>query len=306
MVLEIKYLEENDFITERNMVVCLGYFDGMHIAHISLIEEANKIARDKGLSLAVFTFSRSIRAFMKDNKHRCLTTIEDKKNICEKLGVDYLYVMKVTKKLIHMKANEFIERFLVKSNTIVVGFDFSFGHLGLGNSDLLKQNKNFETLVIPEMKYKNVKVGSTRIVMALEEGSLSLANYLLGRPFSIKGKIILGRGIGKKLGYPTANIDYLPYYLPKSGVYFTRINYQDKIYYGITNVGNKPTYIDLDTSVETHIFGIDEDLYNKEMKLEFIEFIRPEIKFNSEYELSKQIYKDIEKVKIIIKEANNA
>ena len=140
----------------------------------------------------------------------------------------------------------------------------------------------------------------------LEEGSLSLANYLLGRPFSIKGKIILGRGIGKKLGYPTANIDYLPYYLPKSGVYFTRINYQDKIYYGITNVGNKPTYIDLDTSVETHIFGIDEDLYNKEMKLEFIEFIRPEIKFNSEYELSKQIYKDIEKVKIIIKEANNA
>lgn len=306
MVLKVKYLEENDFITEKDIVICLGYFDGMHIAHINLIKQAKDIAKDKGLSLAVFTFSRSIRAFMKREKHRCLTTIDDKISICEKLGVDYLYVMKVSKELIHMEAYEFIDRFLLKSNTVVVGFDFSFGYLGKGDSVLLKQNKNFDTLVVEEMKFNDIKVGSTRIVKALEEGKLELANYLLGRPFFIKGEVVLGRGIGKKLGYPTANIDYLPYYLPKSGVYFTRISYQDKLYYGITNVGNKPTYNNLPISVETHVFGIYEDFYNKEMKLEFLEFIRPEIKFDSEEDLSKQIYKDIEEVKVKIKEANNA
>ncbi len=128
MVLRIKYLDYNDFINEKNLVICLGYFDGMHIAHVDLIDNAKKVAKEKGLPLAVFTFSMNIKAYMNQERHRCLTTVEDKANICKKIGVDYLYVMKVSQHLIHMLAKEFIDRFLVDANTVVVGYDFRFGY----------------------------------------------------------------------------------------------------------------------------------------------------------------------------------
>ena len=306
MVLRIKYLEYDDFITQKNQVICLGYFDGMHIAHVSLIEEARKIAKDKGLSLAVFTFSMNFKAYLNQERHRCLTTIEDKANICKELDVDYLYVMKLSQHLVHMDAQEFIDRFLMGSNTVVVGFDFRFGYRGSGDRNLLKRNKSFVTKVIPEMKYLDLKVGTTRIKANLLDGNLAMANHLLGRPYSIKGRVVSGRGIGRRLGYPTANIDYLPYILPKSGVYYTKVLYQGKSYHGVTNIGNKPTYFDLPITVETHVFEMDKNLYNEEIRIEFIEYIRPELKFDSEVALSEQIYKDIEYVKLKIKEAHHA
>jgi riboflavin kinase / FMN adenylyltransferase len=306
MVLRIKYLEYDDFITQKNQVICLGYFDGMHIAHVSLIEEARKIAKDKGLSLAVFTFSMNFKAYLNQERHRCLTTIEDKANICKDLDVDYLYVMKLSQHLVHMDAQEFIDRFLMGSNTVVVGFDFRFGYRGSGDRNLLKRNKSFATKVIPEMKYLDLKVGTTRIKANLLDGNLTMANHLLGRPYSIKGRVVSGRGIGRRLGYPTANIDYLPYILPKSGVYYTKVIYQGKSYHGVTNIGNKPTYFDLPITVETHVFEMDKNLYNEEIRIEFIEYIRPELKFDSEVALSEQIYKDIEYVKLKIKEAHHA
>jgi len=306
MVLRIKYLEYDDFITQKNQVICLGYFDGMHIAHVSLIEEARKIAKDKGLSLAVFTFSMNFKAYLNQERHRCLTTIEDKANICKDLDVDYLYVMKLSQHLVHMDAQEFIDRFLMGSNTVVVGFDFRFGYRGSGDRNLLKRNKSFATKVIPEMKYLDLKVGTTRIKANLIDGNLTMANHLLGRPYSIKGRVVSGRGIGRRLGYPTANIDYLPYILPKSGVYYTKVIYQGKPYHGVTNIGNKPTYFDLPITVETHVFEMDKNLYNEEIRIEFIEYIRPELKFDSEVALSEQIYKDIEYVKLKIKEAHHA
>ncbi|XMB72524.1 bifunctional riboflavin kinase/FAD synthetase [Mycoplasmatota bacterium WC30] len=301
-MLRIKYIEYNDFITEKNLVLCLGFFDGMHIAHINLIKEAKKIALAKGLSLGVFTFTMNIKTFLKRERHRCLTTIEDKASICKTLGVDYLYVMRVTSHLIHMDAKEFVDRFLQDSNSVVIGYDFNFGYKGEGSRTLLKKSKTFKTVVIPEMKYMDLKVGSTRIRANLHDGNIDLANYLLGRLYSIKGRVISGRGIGKRLGYPTANIDYMPYYLPKTGVYLTKVVYNDKTYFGLTNIGNKPTYFKLPLTVETYVFNVNESLYNHVIDIRFIEYIRPEIKFKSEVELSAQILKDIEYVKEKIKE----
>ena len=301
-MLRIKYIEYNDFITEKNLVLCLGFFDGMHIAHISLIKEAKELAESKGLSLAVFTFTMNIKTFLKRDRHRCLTTIEDKATICKTLGVDYLYVMRVTSHLIHMDAKEFVDRFLQDSNTVVIGYDFNFGYKGEGDRNLLKKTKTFQTKIIPEMKYLDLKVGSTRIRANLNDGNIEMANHLLGRYYSIKGRVVSGRGIGKRLGYPTANIDYMPYYLPKSGVYLTEVVYNKNTYFGLTNIGNKPTYFKLPLTVETYVFDIDESLYNQEIEIKFVEYLRPEIKFKSEIELSTQILKDIDYVKAKIKE----
>lgn len=306
MVLRIKYLEYNDFITEKNSVICLGYFDGMHIAHQSLIREAKKIAKEKGLSLAVFTFSMSIQGYLRQERHRCLTTVEDKASICKELEVDYLYVMKVSQHLIHMQAKEFIDRFLSEANTIVVGFDFRFGYRGEGDRNLLRHSKKFETIVIPEMKYLDLKVGTTRIRANLLDGNLAIANFLLGRDYSIKGRVVSGRGIGRRLGYPTANIDYMPYVLPKSGVYYTKVRYKNKSYYGITNIGNKPTYFKLPLTVETYVFNIEKNLYNEVIEIQFVEYLREEIKFESEAALSAQILKDIAYVEEKIEEAKYA
>jgi riboflavin kinase/FMN adenylyltransferase len=152
------------------------------------------------------------------------------------------------------------------------------------------------------MKYLDLKIGTTRIKANLNDGNLDIATHLLGRYYSIKGRVVSGRGIGKQLGYPTANIDYMPYWLPKSGVYLTNVYYKGQKYYGLTNIGNKPTYFRLPLTVETHVFNINEDLYNQEIKIEFVEYIRPEIKFESENDLSAQILVDIKYVENKIKE----
>lgn len=305
MVLEIKYLEHSDFILEKNLVLCLGFFDGLHIAHMELIKEAKKIAEEKELPLAVFTFSMSVKDFLKHERHRCLTTIEDKAKICEEYNVDYLYVMKVTDQVIHMSAKEFMYRYLNDCHSVVIGFDFNFGFRGEGDRLLLKQNEAFETVVIPEITYKDLKVGTTRIKANLKDANLEMAKHLLGRDYSINGLVISGRGIGRRLGYPTANIDYMPYFLPKSGVYFTKIIVDDKQYFGLTNIGNKPTYYHLPLTVETYVFNLNMNLYNHKIKIVFLEYIREEVAFESEKALSEQIYRDIAKCEARIKEEEN-
>jgi len=306
MVLRIRYLEYNDFLNDKNIVICLGYFDGMHLAHVKLIEEARRIAQEKELSLAVFTFSMNIKAYLSQERHRCLSTIEDKANICKSLGVDILYVMRVNQHLVQMQAKEFIDRFLVDANTVVVGYDFRFGHHGEGDRTLLKHCRKFDTIVVPEMKYLDLKIGSTRVKANLLDGNLDIANHLLGRNYTIKGLVVSGRGIGKRLGYPTANIDYMPYILPKSGVYYTCVIYKGNRYPGITNIGNKPTYFGLPLTVETHVFNMNKNLYNELIEIEFVEYLRPELKFSSEAELAEQIFKDIKYVESKFKEANHA
>jgi riboflavin kinase/FMN adenylyltransferase len=155
------------------------------------------------------------------------------------------------------------------------------------------------------MTHLDLKVGTTRIKANLMDANLEMANFLLGRDYSVKGRVISGRGIGKRLGYPTANIDYMPYFLPKSGVYMTKIIYKNKEYYGITNIGNKPTYFHLPLTVETYVFNIAESMYNHTIEIVFLEYIRPEKKFESEKALSEQIYSDINYVESKIKEENN-
>lgn len=294
MVLEIKYLEHDSLILEKNIVLCLGFFDGLHVAHMKLIEEAKKAAKEKHLPLAVFTFSMSVKSYVLKDRHRCLTTIQDKADLLSPLEVDYLYVMQVSDELIKMDPLDFINRFLRNFNTIVVGFDFSFGYMGKGNIDLLKQIPDFETIVVDEITHNNLKIGSTRIKSMLQTPNLELVKTLLNRNYSVKGKVISGRRVGRRLGFPTANIDYVPYFLPASGVYLTKVIFEGNVYFGATNIGTKPTYFHLPLTVETYIFDLDRNLYNQWITLEFLEFLRPEQKVSSETELIELINHDVE------------
>ncbi len=302
MVLEIRYLEHSDTIQVKDLVLSLGFFDGLHLAHMKLIEEASMIAKEKNLPLAVFTFSMSVKSFVRNQRHRCLTTIEDKAKLLEKYNVDYLYVMKVSEPLIKMNPQEFIDRFLKETHTVVCGFDFTFGYHGEGNVDLLKKQTNFKTKVVEEIKYEGFKIGSSKIKQVLEVPDLEFVKNLLGRNYSIKGKVISGRRVGRRLGFPTANIDYVPYFLPVSGVYLTKVICEDKTYYGATNIGTKPTYYHLPLSVETYIFDLNRNLYNHEIKIEFLDFIRPELKFTTEKELIDKINEDVLICKKLVKE----
>ncbi len=305
MVLKTIYLDYNDTILEENLIICLGFFDGLHKAHQALIRKAQLIKQERNYQLAVLTFDQSIKLYMQNKPFYYLTSVDDKKKILEKFDVDILYVMKVSYDLISLSAQKFIDQFLTKIKACVVGEDFTYGYLSKGKVDLLKIQPYFDTFVIKEITYHGFKIGSTRVRENLDNGQLAEANFLLGREYTITGTVIKGKGIGKVLGFPTANIDFTNYLLPKKGVYFTRVIYQDKSYYALTNVGKKPTFKANDISVEAYIYDLDKNLYGQEISIQFIEFMRDEYYFDTLEGLIHQIEEDrLLGLKLIEKERN--
>ncbi|MDA3931256.1 MAG: bifunctional riboflavin kinase/FAD synthetase [Tenericutes bacterium] len=303
-MLKVKYLSHLDEIKEKDGIACLGFFDGLHIAHQALIKKGQSIKKETNKPLFVFTFDQSIGKYLNNKAFYYLTSIEDKKEILKKFDVDILYVFKVSKEFISLNPDAFIKRYLIDMSHLVVGFDFTYGFRSLGTVEDLKKYKEFKTIILPEITYQDDKIGSTIIRKYLDEGELDLANYLLGRNYQISGEVIHGRGMGKQLGFPTANIDFTNYYLPKLGVYLTKVIIEGVEHFGVTNVGKKPTFKDQSISLETYIFDIDKDLYGKYISIEFIEFMRDEIRYSNKESLIKQIRKDVERSKNILMRRN--
>ncbi|HPE00259.1 MAG TPA: bifunctional riboflavin kinase/FAD synthetase [Bacillota bacterium] len=302
MVLKVKYLDYFETIEEENLILCLGFFDGLHKAHQALIKKGQIIKKERNYKLAVLTFDQSIKLFMQKKPFYFLTSVEDKAQILKKFDVDILYVMKVSYDLIKYTPEGFIEQFLKNVKVCIAGEDFTFGYLSKGNVDTLQKSPYFETIVIKEITYHGIKVGSTRIREDLDKGDLAEANFLLGREYTITGKVIHGNKIGKLLGFPTANIDFTNYLLPKLGVYFTKVIIDDKEYYGMTNVGKKPTFPDNRITLESYIFDFDGDLYDKTIGIKFQKFLREELYFTNKEDLIDQIEDDRVKVLELIKE----
>jgi len=302
MVLKVKYLDYNETIEEENLILCLGFFDGLHKAHQALIKKGQIIKKERNYKLAVLTFDQSIKLFMQKKPFYFLTSVEDKAQILKKFDVDILYVMKVSYDLIKYTPEGFIEQFLKNVKVCIAGEDFTFGYLSKGKVDTLQKSPYFETIVIKEITYHGIKVGSTRIREDLDKGDLAEANFLLGREYTITGKVIHGNKIGKLLGFPTANIDFTNYLLPKLGVYFTKVIIDDKEYYAMTNVGKKPTFPDNRITLESYIFDFDNDLYDKIIGIKFLKFLREELYFTNKEDLIDQIEDDRVKVLELIKE----
>ena len=251
----------------------IGNFDGIHKGHKNLIIDS-KVAGYKQL---VITFENI-------NKNKIITNTNQKIAYLEQLDVDYLLIIpfEVIKKVFY---NEFIQILkILKVKYLTCGADFRFGYKREG--DIIDLKKHFKLTVVEDYKVNDIRVSSKLIKKTIEEGDLDFANELLEKPYTIVGKVVKGNQIGRKLGFPTANIEYNEYILPKKGVYFTVVTYKETKYLAMTNIGNNPTLNEQEkTRLEVHILDFNNEIYNEELSISFVKYLRDERKYNSKEEL---------------------
>lgn len=276
---------------KEKVTLCLGFFDGVHLGHQSMIKKA----LDEGYKVAVLTFDESpayVLGTIKENHY--LTSVSDKAEIMEQLGVSYLYIMTFNREVASLTKDEFIENVINKINPVKIfcGEDYSFGVRGEGNGIYL--SFFFDVCVIPTLLMDDKKVSARDISKLVEEGQIDKVNELLGRPYRINGLVTEGKHNGKKLDFPTANLllDY-PYAFPKSGVYFGYAYVHEIKYKAIIAVGTHPTIMELRKPIiEVHIIDFDGIIYGNDIFVEFICYSREIKTFDNVEELKKQIGRD--------------
>ncbi len=286
--ISLKSLVKLDDIT-----LCLGYFDSLHLGHLTLIKKSMNLGRKVG----VLTMDPNPSSFFnKDVKE--VNSIEDKIEILKKLGVDYFIILETNKELLNISSKSFIEDILIPLGVknVVCGFDYHFGKNKEGDSNFLSYYDEFDTYVCDPVIDNGEKVSTTLIKKLLTDGNIRRVNKLLGRNYQIKGRVIHGNSLGHTIGFPTANIklDENKIY-PRAGVYVGYVVVDGSMYLSMINIGRHPTVNELSSSiVEAHIINQELDLYGKEISLVFIDFIREERKFNNLDELVNQLNKDKE------------
>ncbi|MGC8924597.1 MAG: bifunctional riboflavin kinase/FAD synthetase [Calditerrivibrio sp.] len=300
----IKGIENIDIDFETS--ITLGNFDGVHIGHKRIIEKTVNIAREYGIKSVVVTFDPHPIAFF-GQRVDLLTNLEKKNQILETMGVDFHMVMSFNKELMMMDPEVFIREIIVKrlkAKYVVVGYDYKFGSRRKGDFELLKifsSRYGYEAYRYDRVVVDNMTVSSSNIRKLLKEGNLSLANKMLDRYYSVLGQVVKGDGIGRLLSYPTANIVVADFLIPKYGVYATLIDIDGKIYPCVTNVGIRPTIPGKnELRIESFIFDFYDDIYNKNVELFFVQFIRDEMKFENFDDLKNRIAIDCEVAKNIL------
>ena len=278
-------------LKENNKInLCLGFFDGLHLGHLELINTALKAGET-----AVMTFDVLPNFNSKNNINSdILTSLDDKKNLLEDIGVKYLYILKMSKELLNLSKNQFIEKILKKINpqSIFVGEDYRFGYEAKGTPDYLK--KYFDVHIVPLKQKNNRKISSRYIKELINEGKMDEIPNYLGRNYSINGKVIRGFANGRKIDFPTANIELnSPYVIPKIGVYMGCAIFLSMTYKAIISISNHPTIQELNKPIiEVHLINYNGDLYGQNIKVEFVSFMRNIQKFESLDELKNQLIID--------------
>ncbi|MFH0993621.1 MAG: riboflavin biosynthesis protein RibF [bacterium] len=295
--METIQLNASSVFDPAGLVVALGFFDGLHAAHTTLLERALAVATASHRPAAVYTFSTHVLSYLRREPFNHLSSLEDKRRYTEQAGFQKFIVFTVDDALVQLEPETFIERFLVGAAGIVIGFDFTFGRFGRGNADLLVRDGRLVVTVVEEIAYHGKKIGSTRIRDALMAGNLPLANRMLGHPYRIAGIVEKGKGRGKILGFPTANVDHDGYLLPKQGVYATIIDIGGKRYESMTNIGDNPTFSGNRITLEVNVFQFHGSIYGERVIVEFLAFRRGEIKYRSTADLIDQMHRDEQDVR---------
>ncbi|RKE98613.1 bifunctional riboflavin kinase/FAD synthetase [Ichthyenterobacterium magnum] len=290
-------------------IVTIGTFDGVHIGHQKIIERLIKAAKKKKLSSVVLTFFPHPRMVLqKDSNIKLLNTIDERKNILSSSNLDHLVIQKFTKEFANLTALEFVETILVNhlnAKHIIIGYDHHFGKNRSANIDDLKiygKQFGFEVEEISAQDIKDVAVSSTKIRNALIKGDIKTANSYLGYNFYISGSIIKGKGIGKTINFPTANLSIKEDYklIPKKGVYVVKCFIDSQIIFGMMNIGTNPTVGGKQQSIEVNLFNFNSNIYNKNIKVEFLKHLRGEHKFESLSLLKEQLVIDRANAKLFI------
>lgn len=291
-----------DYKQIKPSVVTIGTFDGVHVGHQQIINRLVSLAKKHHLQALVLTFFPHPRMVVQnDSNIKLINTIDEKANQLQALGVDHLVLKEFTKSFSRLNALEYVRDILVnnlKVKHIIVGYDHHFGRNRTANITELKEYGafyDFEVTEIAPQEIDDVTVSSTKIRMALLDGKIVIANKFLGYNFMLSGKVVKGKGLGKTLDFPTANIHIEEAYklIPKQGVYLVKSNIMGRVAYGMMNIGINPTVSQGNsTNIEVHFFDFKEDLYGTFLKIELLEHLRNEIKFPNVGALKAQLEKD--------------
>jgi riboflavin kinase/FMN adenylyltransferase len=299
----------------RNAVITIGTFDGVHAGHRYIIAQLQEAARQCGGETVIITFDPHPREVLQPKPHniRLLTTLPEKIALLERAGIDHLVVVPFTKAFSEMPAISYLEDFLIKRfrpHTIIIGYDHRFGHNREGGLELLEseqQKYGFQLIEIPKQVVHDLTVSSTKIRNSLQEGDVKLANELLGYTYFLSGTVCHGDKMGRQLGYPTANLKLADErkLIPAEGIYavLAAVN-GEKPLPAVMSIGFRPTFNGTDLRLEVHIFDFNKEIYDQELTVSFIDYIRTNMKFEKIEELVQQMDKDSEKAREIISGLN--
>jgi riboflavin kinase/FMN adenylyltransferase len=296
------YHHIDDFERLENAVVTIGTFDGVHQGHRKIIANIKELAASTGGETVLLTFFPHPRMILhpEDESIKLINTINEKAALLEKLGVDHLIITPFSRDFSNQTAEEYIRDILVNkigTKKIVIGYDHRFGKDRQGGlEDLLRLGPvyGFDVIEIPEQDINEVAVSSTRIRAALLANDTEQANTFLGYPFFITGTVRRGDQIGRQIGYPTANIVIEERYklIPADGIFAVKVTIDGTKYKGMAYIGTRPTINGLTRNIEVNIFDFNQEIYNQRISMEFLNFVRGDIKFSSLDELKAQLAQD--------------
>jgi riboflavin kinase/FMN adenylyltransferase len=296
------YNNIDEFTAVNNAVVTIGTFDGVHIGHRKIISGIKELAESTGGETVILTFFPHPRMILhpEDESLKLITTIAEKAELMEHLGVDHLIITPFSRDFSNQSAESYIRDVLINkigTKKIVIGYDHRFGKDRQGGFEDLQRLGpvyGFDVVEIPEQDINEVAISSTRIRNALLSGDIDLANAFLGYPFFITGKVVRGDQIGRQIGYPTANIVVEEKYklIPGDGIFAVTVIVANQKYKGMAYIGSRPTVNGLTRNIEVNIFDFNEEIYNQTIRMEFHHYIRGDVKFSSLDELKVQLAQD--------------
>ena len=288
-------------LSSHPSILTLGTFDGIHKGHRTIISKLTSESKKHDLKSIILTFFPHPRNIVSSKKIKSISTIDEKIQIFSDLDLDELIIQNFNKSFSDMNAEEFI-RLLVNNlnlKKIIVGYNHRFGKNRSADINVLRDfsvKYDFEVVEIKAFEIEKIKISSTKIRNAINEGNIDICNNYLGYNFNINGTVVKGKSIGKSIGFPTANINIAEEYkiIPKNGVYLVRCFFEKNKFYGMMNIGFNPTFGANEKTIEVNIFDFNRDLYDKNIRIEFLKFIRDVIKFDNAEELQNQLIDDRE------------
>lgn len=298
--MEIQRIKDyKDITNAKDSVLVLGYFDGLHRGHKALFDKAKGIAKRDNLALTVLTFNESPRLALSRFTSDLLLSLTSPEKRYEKFaeyGVDYLYLIDFTSTFSKLSAKNFLENYIkqLRAKTIVVGFDYKFGHDRKDAIDLAQQF-NGDVVVVPEVQDNGEKISSTRIRQLIFDGNIKEVNRLLGYNFSTRGIVVHGDARGRTIGFPTANLALIDnVFLPGDGVYVSDVIVNGKSYRAMTSVGKNVTFGGTELRLEANIFDFKDEIYGETVEIIWLDKIRDMVKFAGADELIEQLKSDKE------------